>query len=729
MTAITDAANNALRDFATDGIPASGDYEPIKSEVRGAFRVVDAALASLGVNGAITVKKATRALLYADLAHIADTLAIVYNDATSAFNGIYAKSGGSGSGAWAITNLALPITIAAEIDAALQLKMDDSQLDTDPTFAADNDTKVPSQKAVKAYIDTFLAANDAQVFKGVIDCSTNPNYPAADQGWVYRVSADGKIGGASGVTVEAGDMLICKANGTAAGTQAAVGASWSIVPLDLSGALALAIPATRETEARFAGRAPMPAGPVDLSYLMTKAPEPYGRIDGHTSVIGFDSWWLIGGEDGVIHALNKHDLSVVRVDREPDWTLSNPYQVALTSKADPSGVDSPNTFLRCSARETWTYAHPLSFNITTGYAIIVGSGDLSDTPGVYRPPSVFFWREGAEAAQSLTAMLNTAGIMGGVTSSPRCLMGVARTAADTFFLCGSGWNQSTNPVASRATFGRMVLTLNGAKTETGATAVSSLTWTDYLSNLQTAMPSGETIVNVPAVADQLLAGVLYVMVITQDGSSVLRARLVQFTVATATAALDALNDALSGSAKFPITPAAGVTSQVASICVGATGILWSLNGSGGTLVAGFRATADTVWRTATSQVWRALGLNGMGVGHITYDTVRSRFVVAGGFESTGVVGLLDSLCKQGRPLTTALPAPRRYGANTIRGAQSVWTDAQGTTVVGDRQLVLHVPQNSTEARPTRVLWGLRVTPHADADTVTVSAPRSTARVA
>lgn len=720
MTAITDAANNAFRERVVADVPASGYHEPVKSEIRGAFRVIDAALSSLGTNGAITVKKATRDLLYAALAYDADTLAIVYNDTTAAYNGIYAKSGTSGSGSWAITALALPIEIAADIDAALALKMDDIQLDTDPTFAADDPTRVPAQSAVKAYLELFLAANDAQVFKGVIDCSTNPNYPAADQGWVYRVSVAGKIGGGSGVTMAAGDMIICKADGTSAGTQAAVGASWAVIHLDLSGALALTIPATRETAARMAGRAPLPCGPTDLSSLMSPAPEPYGRWDGNTAVIGFDSWWLITGEDGVMNAVSKHDLATMRVDREPDWTSDTPWTVGLETKAAPDGYDSPNAFLQGSAREAWTYAHILGGTVTTGYAIVVGSGDLA-SPGVYRSPTVMFWREGASAAQSITHMLDVAGIMGGSYTTPRCLQGVARTATDTFFLCGSGYNQSTNPADSRPTFGKMVLTLNGSKTATGATAVSSLTWTDNLADLQAAMPGGETIVNVPAVANKLVSGVLYVTVITEDGSDVLRARLVQFTVATETAVLDDLDDSGTEAAKFPVTPQNSVTTQVASICVSPTGILWTVAGASGLSYAGFRANAESVWHDAQNQIWRALGDNGLTAYGIAYDGTKERFVVAGGSQATANVGWLDELCKQGRPYSRAFPIPYRYQADDTRCARGVWADDQGTMVAGDRQMAMFLPSNSVEEPPTRVLWGLRVTPHADADTVTVSA--------
>lgn len=81
---------------------------------------------------------------------------------------------------------------------------------------------------LRKLIDGLLAAADALVFKGVRDCSANPNYPAADAGHVYRVSVAGKIGGGSGPNVEVGDLLICLTDGTAAGTHAAVGANWSI---------------------------------------------------------------------------------------------------------------------------------------------------------------------------------------------------------------------------------------------------------------------------------------------------------------------------------------------------------------------------------------------------------------------------------------------------------------------------------------------------------------------
>lgn len=116
-------------------------------------------------------------------------------------------------------------------------KLPSSYLDTDSALAANSDTKIASQKAVKTYVDGIVAAQDAMVFKGAQDCSANPNYPAADRGWTYRVSVAGKIGGSSGVVVEAGDIFMCLDDGTSSGNQATVGASWTVIQTNIDGAV------------------------------------------------------------------------------------------------------------------------------------------------------------------------------------------------------------------------------------------------------------------------------------------------------------------------------------------------------------------------------------------------------------------------------------------------------------------------------------------------------------
>lgn len=126
-------------------------------------------------------------------------------------------------------------------------------LDTDGALAANSDLVAPSQKAVKTYTDALIGAANALVYKGATDCSGNPNYPAADAGWLYLVSVAGKIGGASGVAVEAGDMFVCLADSTASGNQATVGASWNVINRNVDGAVIGPASATDSNFAQFDG--------------------------------------------------------------------------------------------------------------------------------------------------------------------------------------------------------------------------------------------------------------------------------------------------------------------------------------------------------------------------------------------------------------------------------------------------------------------------------------------
>jgi len=147
--------------------------------------------------------------------------------------------------------------------------------DTDVALTANSDARFATQKAVKAYIDALLNANDALVFKGGIDCSANPNYPAANAGHVYKVTVAGKIGGASGVDVTAGDTLYCITDSSAAGTHAGVGANWVVVQanvdtatLTTQGIVELATQAEVEAKSD-ATRAVTPAGLANFTQKKT----------------------------------------------------------------------------------------------------------------------------------------------------------------------------------------------------------------------------------------------------------------------------------------------------------------------------------------------------------------------------------------------------------------------------------------------------------------------------
>src|SRR5437016_1551524 len=77
---------------------------------------------------------------------------------------------------------------------------------------------LPSDADITAYQTSVAnAISGLEHLKGSLDCSANPNYPAADVGDRYIVSVAGKIGGSSGDTVDVGDIIECKTNNSAAG--------------------------------------------------------------------------------------------------------------------------------------------------------------------------------------------------------------------------------------------------------------------------------------------------------------------------------------------------------------------------------------------------------------------------------------------------------------------------------------------------------------------------------
>lgn len=112
----------------------------------------------------------------------------------------------------------------------------DDNLDANAKKITNLATPVDNSDAVnKSYVDGLLEAVNGVVYKGAIDCSTNPNYPAANAGHMYKVSVAGKIGGVSGISVAIGDELLCTDDATPAGDQATVGAFWNIVHASGSG--------------------------------------------------------------------------------------------------------------------------------------------------------------------------------------------------------------------------------------------------------------------------------------------------------------------------------------------------------------------------------------------------------------------------------------------------------------------------------------------------------------
>ena len=106
---------------------------------------------------------------------------------------------------------------------------------TAPTATAGTNT---TQIATTAFVvaEVASAVTGLLDFKGSTDCSANPNYPAASKGDAYYVSVAGKIGGASGKSVDVGDVYVASAD-NAGGAEGSVGTSWFVLEHNLAGAL------------------------------------------------------------------------------------------------------------------------------------------------------------------------------------------------------------------------------------------------------------------------------------------------------------------------------------------------------------------------------------------------------------------------------------------------------------------------------------------------------------
>lgn len=171
----------------------------------------------------------------------ADTLvnltpgSLTYNGAT-----YDVTASGSAAAAQATASAALAAAAAAQATANAALPKAGGTMTGDINMSGTQKVTsmalptAPGDATNKQYVDNLVAG--VLRFKGSTDCSGNPNYPAAALGDAYVVSVAGKIGGAAGITVEAGDVYFAIA-ANAGGTQAAVGSSWDVVQYNLTGAL------------------------------------------------------------------------------------------------------------------------------------------------------------------------------------------------------------------------------------------------------------------------------------------------------------------------------------------------------------------------------------------------------------------------------------------------------------------------------------------------------------
>ena len=104
-----------------------------------------------------------------------------------------------------------------------------------PTAAGGTNT---TQIATTAFVQSAVGSvvSGLLELKGNLDCSADPNYPSASAGDTYYCSVAGKVGGASGKSVDVGDAIVAQSDNVG-GTEGSVGTSWFVLEHNLTGVL------------------------------------------------------------------------------------------------------------------------------------------------------------------------------------------------------------------------------------------------------------------------------------------------------------------------------------------------------------------------------------------------------------------------------------------------------------------------------------------------------------
>ena len=231
-------------------------------------------------------------------------------------------------------------TNASSYTASQLLRMNSGNTAFESSGVAVNDSGTTTSdlwtaSKIQTAINAVIGANDAMIYKGVIDCSGNPNYPAADAGHVYKISVAGKIGGGSGVNVEVGDTAFCCVDGTVAGTQTAVGANWNIVQANIDGAVI-----TSDTSA------------IDGQIVLESGTS--GKII-KKSLAAIDSSGSVNIPSGQKYKINNSNLAASDVGAEPTLTKGNLTEATssiLTISGGSSSVIGSGTSIQVKQSST-----------------------------------------------------------------------------------------------------------------------------------------------------------------------------------------------------------------------------------------------------------------------------------------------------------------------------------------------------------------------------------------
>lgn len=236
------------------------------------------------------------------------------------------------AGANSISNIALSM-FAANI------------IDVDTALSANSDSRLATQKAVKAYVDASVTG--LLDLKGSTDTSTNPNYPSGLKGDAYYVTVAGKIGGASGKTVEVGDVYVALAD-NAGGTEASVGTSWFVLNQNLTG-----VALTSGTLAQFAA---------------TTSAQLAGVISDETgsgALVFATSPTLVTPVLGVATATSINKVAITAPATSATLTIANGKTLTANASITLAGTDSSILSLAGNLTTSGAFATTLTATATT----------------------------------------------------------------------------------------------------------------------------------------------------------------------------------------------------------------------------------------------------------------------------------------------------------------------------------------------------------------------------
>lgn len=277
-----------------------------------------------------------------------------------------------------MTGPALAGRIAASLGNAHEIS-----LGTGLAFGASDVHVDTTVIATKSYVDGLIAAADALTFKGDIDASGNPNYPAANAGDVYKISVAGKIGGASGPNVEVGDTIICKVDASASGNHATVGSNWIILQANIDISIDGTLAANSDGL--------VPSQKAVKTYADTKLPEPSGNgiavktgagastnrtIQGTANQISVSNGDGVAGDPTISATIASQAEAEAGTDTTKLMTAQRVAQAiaALGSSGFPSGTRTD--FQQTSAPTGWTKETGSAYNDASPRVITgaVGTG-------------------------------------------------------------------------------------------------------------------------------------------------------------------------------------------------------------------------------------------------------------------------------------------------------------------------------------------------------------------